>query len=199
MIRVFLAAEGRNELADRKGDEVYQTDRYHGVVEALLRQVRAEGWTVVGSIDWHHLHNLEVNAPGKGEARNVHRAHWKARKANADVLVFVRDRDRKRATQRNVEEAIVDAEASGVLPIVGGVAIETLEGWLFAITGKAGSESIRRPADEIASLGLRKKHTADYVAHIEKHGLSRIPDDAQSLKRWIARAQRALGVPSSKG
>jgi hypothetical protein len=197
VIRVFLAGEGRHELAGRKGDDVYQSDRDPGVVQALLRKVRADGWEVVGSIDWKDIKKLQVNSPGTGDAKNVHRACWKAKKAKADVLVFVRDRDRKAVREREIERAIAETEASDSVHIVGSVAIESIEGWLIALTGKSGSESIRHPEKNLADLGLRAKHGPDYVAHVEKHGISGVAQDATSLKRWLKRARHALDVAST--
>lgn len=200
MIEFFLAGEGASELGSRSGDPRYHSDESDGVLQALLRAVRPEGWRVVGAIDWQRIRKLRVNAPGKGDARNVRAAHLHAAESGADVLAFVRDRDRDEDRGRDIDAAVAALE--GQKPAtVGGVAIESIEGWLLAIAGRTHSEAVRHPEKETPALGLPTKRGPDYAAHIEKHGLRLVPKDAASLNKWLECAKQALGevpAPSSE-
>jgi hypothetical protein len=192
MIRVFLAGEGRSELGSRAGHPTYQSDQEPGVVETLLRAVRSDGWEVVGAIGWKDIPKLRVNAPDDGDARSVQAASMHAAEAGADVLAFVRDRDRDPRREANIETAIDEAAKAHPVKLVGGVAIECIEGWLLALAGETKSEQVRHPENEMGRLGLDAKRAAGYVAHIEEHGLAKVPDDAVSLRRWLEHARGAL-------
>jgi hypothetical protein len=192
MIRVFLAGEGSSELGSRSGHPSYQSDDHPGALQALLRAVRADGWEVVGAIDWRRIRKLKVNAPSSGDERNVHAVSLHATEAGAHVVAFARDRDRIEEREADIERAIDTAGPERGLRIIGGVAVETLEAWLIALTGEVGSEAIRHPEEEMGRLGLVAKSAAHYADHVEKHGLARIAGDAGSLRRWVARARAAL-------
>lgn len=205
MIDVFLAGEGRNELG---GFAVEPAHRFAprgarpampepGVLEALLRQVRADGWRVVDAIPWKKLPKLQVGLGGRGEAENVRRAHHHAKRRGCAVLVFSRDRDGPKFAQRehDIEGALRTLAESGDGPaIVGAVAIEKLESWLTAIAGQHGSEYLRRPEEKLTELGVGAKDTPAMVALVEARGLGAIPPDAASLRRWLDRARDALGA-----
>ena len=197
MIRVFLAGEGASELGSRSGHPVYQSDGAPGVLQSLLRAVRTEGWEVAGAIDWRHIRKLRANAPGEGDGRSVLAAALHAVEQGASVLAFTRDRDRDEGREEAIERAVEEAERDRAIAVVGGVAIETIEGWLIALTGEARSESIRHPEKEMPRLSLGQKHAADYAAHVRKHGLGRVSPDARSLLRWIDRARRAFESSSA--
>jgi hypothetical protein len=185
MIALYLAGEGPSELGSRSGHPAYQSDEEPGVVVSLLRAVRSEGWKVVGSVNWKDIRKLRVNAPGEGDRRNVLAATLKANEVGADVLAFTRDRDRDEKREEDIEAAVGEVGA-GKLGVIGGVAVETIEAWLLALRGEARSEDCRHPEKEMARLGLAQ--TADYVRHI--------PADADSLKRWLGRARKALAPTS---
>lgn len=201
-MRVILAGEGRNELGDFAVEEPFRSDKpAPGVTEALLRQVRPEGWKVVAAIRWKEIPKLQVGIGGRGEELNVHRAHHHARKRGCDVFAFTRDRDGTKFAHREEEieraiERLEESPATGPA-VVGGVAIEKLESWLVAIAGTHGSEGHRRPEEVLAGLGIAEKDTAAMVRFVEETGIQDIPSDARSLRRWLDRAQRALGEPAS--
>lgn len=207
MIRLFLAGEGLNELGDWWRTPQYRHDPpLPGVIEALLRQIRDDGWEVAGATGWKDIRKFRTRQKGEkfsAETRNVMGAALAAWEAGCDVFVFIRDRDGTRsnpnqARQDDIEEGIRRAleEWSEHLSIVGGVAIIKLESWLLAIIGQPRSEEIRRPEEEIASLGVltKDKETAAMVACVEANGLEQVPDDAESLRRWLERARQALGT-----
>lgn len=195
MIRVVLAGEGKNELGRFAVEVAFRGDTpAPGVLEALLRKVRPDGWRVVDAIPWKKTPKLQVGIGGKGERLNVERAYHHAKKRGCDVLVFTRDRDKAKFTHRHddIEQAIAGLDGTGPA-IVGGVAIEKLESWLAAIAGIEGSEALRRPEEKLAELGIEEKDTDAMVRFVEEKDLARIPDDARSLRRWLDRASRALG------
>lgn len=196
MIRVILAGEGRNELGGFADEAVYRPPNPDaGVIETLLRQVRADGWRVVDSIPWKKAPKLQVGIGGKGEELNVQRAYHHAKKRGCEILAFTRDRDHVKFAHREQDiDRAIDAitNANDGPALVGGVAIEKLESWLLAIAGVRHSETLRRPEERLAELGVPPKSTADMTSLVETNGIRQIPDDAHSLKRWLARAEQAL-------
>lgn len=197
MNRIILAGEGKNELGGFAVEAAFRGEQPEpGVVEALLRKVRAEGWKVVDAILWKKTPKLQVGIGGRGEELNVRRAYHHAKKRGCDVFVFTRDRDKAKFVHREVdiERAI---EALGAPPgagpsVIGGVAIEKLESWLVAVAGMQGSEDLRRPEEKLAELGVGEKDTGAMVRFVEERGLGDIPADARSLRRWLERAKQAL-------
>lgn len=202
MIRVILAGEGKNELGGFNVEAAFRAEQpQSGVIEALLRLVRLEGWTIVDAILWKNIPKLQVGIGKKGEEHNVYRAFHHAKKRGCDVFVFMRDRDKARFADRekDIEQAIeILKNTGGDGPaIVGGIAIEKLESWLTALAGTHGSEDLRRPEEILARLGIEEKDTSAMVRFVEETGLGKIPDDARSIRRWLDRAREALGQPES--
>lgn len=200
MIRVILAGEGRNELGSFWVEESFRPETPEpGVLESLLRQVRDDGWKVVDAIRWTRLPKLQVGIGKKGEEQNVRRAFHHARKRGCEILVFSRDRDGPKFAHReeDIERALasLSTEESGPA-VVGAVAVERLEAWILAISGQRRSEDLRKPEEHLPHAGVPSKDTAAMVALVERCGLSRIPDDASSLRRWLTRAKDALGEPT---
>ena len=201
MIRVILAGEGKNELGGFAVEASFRDEKpERGVVEALLRQVRPEGWQVVASILWKDIPKLRVGIGGKGEGLNLRRAVHHAKKRGCEVLAFTRDRDKAKFAHRetDIEEtlAAIRREGTDGPAIIGGVAIEKLESWLAAISGAHASEDMRRPEERLAELGIGEKDTAAMVRFVEETGLGKVPADAVSLRRWLDRAREILGVTS---
>jgi hypothetical protein len=200
VIRIILAGEGKNELGSFDVEPPFRADPEPGVLEALLRHVRREGWLVVDGIRWRKLPKLQVGIGRRGEEHNVLRAHHHARRRGCDVLVFTRDRDGAKFAHReaDIERALDALKDAGEGPVVvGGVAIEKLESWLAAVAGCRRSEDLRRPEEKLAELGIAEKSTSAMVKLVEERGLGGVPDDARSLRHWLARAKDALlGAPS---
>jgi len=201
MIRVIIAGEGRNELGGFANEEVFRKDEPEaGVIEALLRQVRPDGWRVVDAIHWKKAPKLQVGIAGKGEALNVQRAYHHAKKRGCEILAFTRDRDDVRFAhrERDIERAIISITETTEGPaLVGGVAIEKIESWVAAIAGTTQSEKLRRPEEKLEAQGIRNKDTAAMVQLVQQYGLRNIPNDAQSLRRWLERAEKALNRQSA--
>ncbi len=200
MIQVLLAGEGRNELGDHSAEDPFRPERPQpGVLEALLRSVRPDGWQIMGAILWKKLPKLRVGFGKRGEEQNVRAAFHHARKRGAAVIVFSRDRDGPRFSHRHedIERAISTLRAEhGTPAIVGAVAVEKLEAWLLAIRGERRSEEPRHPEERLAAFGVASKDTAAMVALVERFGLSAVPEDAASLRLWLTRAQEALAPAS---
>ena len=197
MIRVILAGEGKNELGGFALELAFRGKQPEmGVVEALLRQIRPDGFEVVDAILWKHIPKLQVGIGGKGEGNNVRRAYHHAKKRGCDVLAFTRDRDKEKFAYRDeeIERALAELkDGSGGGPrVIGGVAIEKLESWLAAIAGVHGSEGLRRPEQRLEEFGVREKDTAGMVRLVEEWGLESMAGDALSLKRWLERARDVL-------
>lgn len=197
MIRILLAGEGKNELGGFSVEVAHRGDKPEpGVLEALLRQVRPDGWVIVDAIPWKKTPKLQVGMRGKGEELNVLRAHHQAKKRGCDVFVFSRDRDKAKFAHReeDIERAIeaISSSSEAAPAVIGGVAIEKLESWLVAIAGVHGSEDLRRPEQKLGVLGVGDKDTAAMVQLVEERGLGDVPADARSLLRWLARARQAL-------
>jgi len=195
-VKVFLGGEGRNELGSWSGPASYQSSEVCGVLEALLRKVKPNGWQIVGGMAWKDIRKLRPNSPGRAEHQNVSALVLKAREAGVDLLAFVRDRDgskdRENAVLEGLQEAREDTDGPAV---IGGMAVEKLEAWMLALQGKYASQDFKHP--EKKPGGIDDKDTAAMVAVIEKADLDRLPDDAVSLRDWIAQARESLGPVDS--
>jgi DNA-binding PadR family transcriptional regulator len=190
MIRVLLAGEGRNELGGWADEPPYRDAvPSPGVVEAILRRVRADGWEVVGAVVWRSLRKYRVGEHGEVEVRNIRALKLKARERGAHVVAFVRDRDGSEPRQRQVERAIGEPEPQ--LSVIGGMAIEKLESWLLSLRGMHDAEQEKHPEKKLPR-GIRAKDTAGYVQVVAKADLDRIPADARSLLAWVEKARDAL-------
>lgn len=195
MIRVMLAGEGRNELGDWADHPSYRSGRT-GVLEALARKVRAEGWTVTEGVAWRQLRKFVAGARGDGDRKNVERLLLRARELGCDVVVFSRDTDGQAERRADVERAI-EAHERGPLPtprVAGGVAEPKLEAWILALAGAAHSEDRGHLSERLEELGVGGKDGRAMVAVVERADLDRLPADALSLHAWLARARSALGA-----
>ncbi|MCU0661749.1 MAG: hypothetical protein MUC50_05420 [Myxococcota bacterium] len=200
MKKVFICGEGPNELGGWAYGLAYVKPNEPGVLEILLRQVRIEGWAIQGARRWKDIRKFRAGNHRSPETRNVLGAVLEAKESGCDVIAFIRDRDGTHANDnharvRDVDEGISQARKDfghDVL-IVGGVAIRKLESWLTAISGKNGSEALRQPEDYLEKrCGLARKDSVAFSEFIEKHGLSKIPEDATSLLSWLNQARLAL-------
>jgi hypothetical protein len=110
MLKVFLGGEGNNDIGTRwyrpMGDTV-------GVVETLLRRVRASGWHVAGALPWNSLRKyragVAMDHANHADARNVLGLVLHAYEDACEMLVFVRDEDgdeHREQAIRHVLEAI---------------------------------------------------------------------------------------------
>ena len=91
-MRIFLAGEGKTDLGGWANEPFLRTPPITvGVIEALLRKLRTQGWEVGGASLWK---SGQMYAPGRrlpAEARRLLGLALDAREAECSVLIFVRD------------------------------------------------------------------------------------------------------------
>lgn len=140
-MRIWLAGEGPTELGDWGNHPANRsTPAALGLLEALLRQVRAEGWEVHGGIRWKDIIKVGVGAHRRAETRNVLGAALDALENGCDALVFVRDRDRDTAREATIERGVLEAKRELKLGVAGCLAVEAVEAWVLALRGEQWSE-----------------------------------------------------------
>lgn len=104
-----------------------------------------------------------------------------ARKAGADLLIFVRDRDRDRRREKDILQAIAKVKD---LQVVGGVAVESIEAWVFAICGDHAAETYSQPKQHLPRHGIQC--AADMVDRIREAGTAATATaTAPSLRQWL--------------
>lgn len=196
-LRVMLAGEGRNELGDWAIEAVHRQGRSEpGVVEALLRRVRADGWAIEHAICWKDIRKFRAGRHGDADKRGVLGLVLQAKEAGVDVVAFVRDRDGQVDRVGSIEAGIsAAAELIAEGPrIAGGIAVRTLESWILALAGRRRSEACgpTQTAEALAAIDVKPKDTRGMVAVVERARLDALPVDAASLRTWLARAEDAL-------
>lgn len=187
MIRVLVAGEGNNELGswppNPRGEP---TTRGRGVIEALMREVRPDGWEVARTVEWRTIRKYQANRPLAAEERNVLGVVLETRERNCDALAFVRDRDGDEERERDLRAGIGNARAQHPdLPVAAGVVVECLESWLAALAGERGCTNRARAADALRRLAIARKDTDAFVSLIEARGIGGIAPDAPSLSTWL--------------
>jgi hypothetical protein len=185
-VKVFLAGEGRHELGDWEREPQYRSSPPEiGLVEALLRRVRGEGWDVIGAVKWKDIRKLRAGEFRTAEMRNVHGAALHAQEAGADVLAFTRDRDGRHEREREIERAIAELVADN-RQVIGGVASQQIEAWVLALLGESRTELL---SDSKGALEERGR--GDLQAMLEIIAASDIKraTDAESLTQWLHRAE----------
>jgi hypothetical protein len=194
-LEIYLGGEGPNELGSRAGDPVYQTDDNPGVIQALLLKVQTEGWCVVGATTWSKIRKFRANGPSLNEERNVLGLIEAAWRAEADAVAFIRDSDGDADRSRVVAEAIEKGgRIFSTIDIIGGTAIPVLEGWILAICGVHDTErmSKAKAQSRLTAQGIAVKNTLAMVDAVKAMNPDTLPQDAVSLKRWLASARRIL-------
>ena len=202
-MKVFLAGEGKAELGGWFRLPNYRDEAPEvGLLEALLRRVHPDGWSIADAISWKNLPSdrralpKPYRAHGRmpAEVGNVLGVVMRARNAGGNAVVFSRDRDRDRQREKNVLDGISRArEAIPDFPkVVGGLAIEAIESWVASLQGHKGAESAADPSSLLADSSLASKR-----AIVEAADLSKLPADAKSLRQWLADAAEFFGVNAS--
>jgi hypothetical protein len=199
----MIAGEGPNELGDWCNEVAYQpragdrskAPRRTGVLEALLKQVRPDGWRIEGGIPWKKIRKLKAGNHRGAEARNVLGLINEAQERNFDVVAFARDRDGDTDRERDFLDGIRDAEKLFEQPpaIIGGMAIERLESWVAAVLDVRNAEELSD--NQIDSLlknhGIKPKDGGAMVERIEFCGIEKAKE-APSLATWLENAAKAL-------
>jgi hypothetical protein len=90
-------------------------------------------------------------------------------------------------------------ESEWVIAVIGGVAKPALEGWMLALRGVHGTDSMSRARaqEHIRTRAIELKSTEEYVAIVEQAGLGAaphfgLPSGADSLRQWLALANDVL-------
>lgn len=198
MIEVFLAGEGRNELGGWCVETHYRDEHpAPGVLEALARQVAPSGWRVRDAMQWKNIPKLAVGSKGRGvERKAILAARLHASERGCAVLMFSRDRDgsKNTARQQEIEATLAELVSEDGIAIVGGIAVERLESWLLALSGRTGTESLRvaKTDQQLDTLGVRAKDSAAMVEHVGRCGLATIAPDAASLRAWLKLVEQHL-------
>ncbi len=204
-MKILLAGEGRTELGDwllpahhreanRRASGASSGE--HGVLEAVIAKTTAAPCVIGAAVQWSKIRKYRVGARRGHEERAVLGLGLHAAEAGCEVVAFVRDHeghdDRREAIEGALEEF---AREHPGLRIIGGVATQEIEGWVLAFSGEARSETYTDPKRVCSQRGLES--TAQKVAIIASADLSRLPDDAHSLRLWLYRARVLLGTASA--
>lgn len=187
MIRVYLAGEGRHELGGWADERPYRRPEDRGVLVALAQKVRPDGWAVVAARKWKDVPKYRAGDHRRPEARTVLGLAALAAHEGCSVLVFARDRDRMVGREDEIEQAMNQIQD---LRVAGAVAVRTLDAWCLALTGQRDTEHLRRPKDACAERGVVT--TEDRVAVADAADLNAVPEDAESLRRWLQLLARAF-------
>lgn len=194
-VSVFLGGEGKNELGGWCDQAPYRDEGSPGVIQALLKRVRPEGWEVKGACKWCRIRKYRAKGPSPEEEQNVLGLFQDAKDIGADIVAFIRDADDDPKRPQVIDAAVVRAqELFPKVRSIGRAAIPTLEGWLLAIMGEHGTEDLGKAAahKRLVAKGIGSKSTAAMVEAVERSKPSAIPSDAQSLRGWLNQAAAVL-------
>ena len=176
-MRVFLAGEGRTELGEWAKEPPYrERPGEKGVLVALIERVASDAVTIVDGLAWSKIRKYKAGNHASPEERNVLGLALSALRARCDVVVFSRDRDGSTDRQGDLEAGIRRArELFAGLKVVGGVAIENIEGWVLVLSGVASGERVP-PKKTKSELETRFRITT----------VSQMVDAASRLRRWTS-------------
>jgi hypothetical protein len=192
-LKVFLGGEGNDELGSRCGDPVYQSDESPGVIETLLRRVRSRGWKVIGACKWCDIRKLRAKGPSPNDRQNVLGLVLDAKRSGADVLAFTRDEDGDKQRPRVISDAVQEAQRRfPAVAIVGAAAVPVLEGWILALIGERRTENVGKAAAQKRLVDKGIDNTRAMVEAVENADIRALPEDATSLRGWLASAEKAL-------
>lgn len=190
-MKLFVSGEGPDELGEWARHPAYrpraeEPAAHGGILHALVRRLRTEH-VVVDAWRWRDVRKFRAGKHDAAEMQTVLGLALRAEELGCNALVFVRDRDRDAEREADVERGLEAARRFDV-QLVGGTANEEIEAWLLAMKGERRSEL---HADAKAVLRVRHE-IADRTAKmevVETANLEAIPDDCESLRRWLARAK----------
>ena len=201
-LRVFLCGEGRNELGDWANSAPYRPapgppprdPAAAGVLVALLRKARGDGWEVHGACLWKAIRKFRVGV-GDPEARNVQGLLQDAHERGCEVVAFLRDADGEESRVEAIRAGLDQAHGSYPgLRVIGGTPSPVLEAWILSFLGVTGAHRLRKTGAQrrLKEKGIPSKDTARMVQAIEKAERANLPADAQDLRDWLLCADEAL-------
>ncbi len=188
--RVFLVGEGPNELGGWAKEPSYVDPGELGVLQALLERIAPGQFEVVAARRWSAGgRSFQRGGATTAEARRVAAWFLDAQEKDCDLLVYVRDEDGD--STRAASHA--QGRAKGVtdhptVDVVGGLAVQAIEGWLLALRGEPKSERVKARAGKKRVNDAGLICTADMVECVRGADLDRLPPDAHSLRAWLDQA-----------
>lgn len=186
-MKTFLGGEGPDDLGRWSKEPTYaEVSDEVGVFEALLRRV-VPAAEIVGGHPWKRIPKYRVDRSIRAaEIQNVVGLTQLAWERGAEALVFARDRGRDEDREQDVNAGVEKArEKFPDMKIAGGMAIESLEGWVLAMLGDTRAEAHGRPKDVLAEQHQIRTRE-EKVRVVERAELGRVPASAASLLRWLA-------------
>lgn len=192
-MKVFLSGEGPDDLGDWYRDrQNWHKPPEMGIIEALLRVVDGDRFTVVDARIWKRIKKFKSGKHRRPETRNVLGLMLEAEERGCDLLVFVRDQDGYEDREADINEGVRLAREGNFTPdVVGGVAVQEIEAWILALLGERGSEAHADAKQELAERH-RIVSLAEKVAVVEGADIHRVPMDAVSLRDWLNNATVAF-------
>lgn len=145
--------------------------------------------------DVRHFRARPVRALGRGDTNTVGKLAFLARRAGAEVLIYVRDWDQVRARssatapREELAQQLAAAGRQGV-QAVGGLAVRNIDAWCLALRGDRGSENESNPKARLEGLSVAA--TPEKVALVQNADLDNIPADAVSLRAFLDAVRDAL-------
>jgi hypothetical protein len=197
LVKVFLSGEGANELGSRAGHRAYQSDERPGVLHTLLARIQPHGWEVGGATTWARIRKYRVRG-AHADTGNVLGVAVDAIEAGCHVLAFSRDvdddPDRERAIEVGLARIPAEFSERGPPDVIGGAAVPAIEGWILALLGQRGTESLgtKKAVRALVDKGVEEKDGTAMVAVAAEADLDAIPTDAASLRKWLERGRGVL-------
>lgn len=193
---MFLSGEGPDDLGDWCNDPRYRSNPSKiGIIEALLRRMSRVDFIIVDARPWKRIRKFQAGKHAQPETRNVLGLMNEAEEARCDALVFVRDQDGYADRQEHIEVGIRLVRAGDFAPaLVGGIAVQEIEAWVLTLLGERRTEHHADAKDV-----LEKKHgittCEGKTAVVDSADRAKIPEDAASLRAWLARVDACFVAP----
>ncbi len=189
--RVFLVGEGPNELGGWAKEPQYVDPDEVGVLQALLEGVAPGAFEVVAARPWSAGgRSFRRGGATTAEARRVAAWFLDAQEKHCDLLVYVR-------AESHAQGRAKGAADHPTVDVVGGLAIQAIEGWLLALRGEPKSERVKARAGKKRVQDAGLTCTADMVECVRGADLDRLPPDAHSLRAWLDQARAVFTPPQS--
>lgn len=194
-VRVWLGGEGPNEIGNR--DEPNGVRR--GVIEALLLRLEPNGWRVEGATLWKRIRKYKVRAAigreNHGDIHNIAGLVQRAAEEGCEVVAFTRDVDSEPGRADAIARGIEHVRAIfPTVDVIGGPAVPAIEGWILALLGVYGTESMSRgrTVAEVETRAIAPKLTRGYVEVIAEADLGALPRDCSALLAWLETARQVM-------
>jgi len=208
-MKLLIAGEGKDELGRWALEEPHrfrQTDVGEGLIEAFLRRIRPDGWSIVDGRFWKRIPKYVARRGGPGNHPTRHDTRGQqlgaeghtvlglaliAEEKGYDALVFVRDRDRDKERADDIESALELARERFTPKIAGGVAVEEVESWVLSLLNHKDAErhgSAKEVLDKLHHITTLDRKLAVVAAS----DLAKVREDARSLRLWLDRVRETL-------